>query len=94
MKVWACVGEEWRKREKKSKEERVRLKRRLRRQSGNATKKKKNHYNNWSANKIYYFSITFELQCTAKDGSALELKSQKILHIASLMQSHFGYIGC
>ena len=30
-----------------------------------------NHYNNWTTNKIYFFSITFELQYTAKEGSAL-----------------------
>ena len=40
----------------------------------NKNKKRKrgnNHYNNWTTNKIYFFSITFELQYTAKDGSAL-----------------------
>ena len=30
-----------------------------------------NHLNNWTTNKIYFFSITFKLQYTAKDGSAL-----------------------
>ena len=47
---------------------------RLRRESGDAMKKKKggnNHYNNLTTNKIYFFSLTFELQYTAKDGSAL-----------------------
>ena len=49
--------------------------------------KRNNHYNNKRTNKIYFSSITSELQC-------IVAQEQKIIPIAPLMQPYFSYISC